>query len=183
MLCVCTGLNQDLSFAGTHSCTYWLLECGNLCPLVDAPVPSPCAVPLSQALVPCPLPHPGCSGHHWKAPFTTGATAGRLPMIQNVTSRLSQMVRLIHKGSPSHRSDPSEPQASFVQPLWVSFLSFGFLDPSATSATWLVSVSATHRCDQGQVPTLPWLHITFCKREIRRWLGPRAWHKGTSQER
>ena len=140
-------------------------------------------MPLSQALVPCPLPHPGCSGHRWKAPFTTGATVGRLPMIQNVTSRLSQMVRLIHKGSPSHRSDPSEPQASFVRPLWVSFLSFGFLDPSATSATWLVSVSATHRCDQGQVLTLPWLHITFCKREIRRWLGPRAWHKGTSQER
>lgn len=71
MLCVCTGLNQDSSFAGPHSCVYWLLECGNLCPLVDAPVPGPCAMPPpSPWLLQTPL---EASLHS--------------PMIQNVTSR------------------------------------------------------------------------------------------------
>ena len=70
MLCVCTGLNHDLSFAGTHSCTSWLLECGNLCPLVDAPVPSPRAMPPpSPWLLWTPLEgslhH---RSHRWKAP-------------------------------------------------------------------------------------------------------------------
>lgn len=50
MLCVCAGLNQEPSFAGPCSCVCRLLECGNLCPLVDAPVPGPCAMPPSLTL-------------------------------------------------------------------------------------------------------------------------------------
>lgn len=146
LLCICTMWNWDSGFAGTHRCACWLSEAGNL----SVPVSR---VPLPQALAPRPLPHPGCSGTHRNPPSCPHDPEHHAWI--RADGKLGVKV-------PPHATDRPQRASAPLHLLRISFLPPGVLAPWVAFISGWVSASATHRCEQGQVPILPWPQVAHC---------------------